>query len=157
MTTFRLAAYAVSIQNDRVLLVRCTSAFDEGHRSLPGGAVEHGEDPIDAVVREVLEETGCAAEVERLLGVDSRVIPAEERHMPEKGVHQNIGVFYQVRITGEPRPEPNGATIDPVWTPLADVPSLRRAALVDVGLALAAGRPPTGHVAAVPVGGLVIH
>ncbi|MFJ5986387.1 NUDIX hydrolase [Lentzea sp. NPDC092896] len=157
MTTFRLAAYAVSIENDRVLLVRCTSAFDEGHWSLPGGAVEHGEDPFDAVVREVAEETGCAGEVERLLGVDSRFIPAAERHMPEKGPHQNIGVFYAVRITGEPRPEPNGATVDPVWTPLADVAALRRAALVDVGLALALGMPPTGHVAAVPVGGLVLH
>ncbi|WP_394618119.1 NUDIX hydrolase [Lentzea sp. JNUCC 0626] len=157
MTTFRLAAYAVSISNDRVLLVRASSPFGEGHWLLPGGAVEHGEDPIDAVVREVAEETGCTGVVEQLLGVDSRVVPAEERHMPEKGVHQNIGVFYQVRITGEPRPEPNGATADPVWTPLADVPSLRRAALVDVGLALASGKPPTGHVAAVPVGGLVIH
>ena len=157
MTTFRLAAYAVAIENDRVLLVRSVSAFDEGHWSLPGGAVEHGEDPFDAVVREVAEETGCAGEVERLLGVDSRVVLAAERHMPEKGAHQNVGVFYGVRITGEPRPEPNGATADPVWTPLAGVAGLRRASLVDVGLALALGMPPTGHVAAVPVGGLVVH
>ena len=157
MTTFRLAAYAVGIENDRVLLVRCASEFDDAHWTLPGGAVEHGEDPIDAVVREVAEETGCAAEVERLLGVDSRVVPAAERHQPEKGAHQNVGVFYLVRITGAPRPEPGGATFDPLWTPLAEVGGLRRASLVDVGLELARSRPPTGHVPAVPVGGLVLH
>ncbi|GGN08674.1 hypothetical protein GCM10011609_55480 [Lentzea pudingi] len=155
--SFRLAAYAVSVENDRVLLVRCVNTHSEDQWSLPGGAVEHCEDPFDAVVREVAEETGCTGEVERLLGVDSRVVPADERHLSELGPHQNVGVFYQVRITGEPRPEPNGATIDPVWTPLADVAGLRRSSLVDVGLALFAERPPTGHVAAVPVGGLVQH
>jgi len=36
-----------------------------------GGKVEHAEDPFDAVIREVAEETGFEA-VERLLGVDSR-------------------------------------------------------------------------------------
>ncbi|NED83976.1 NUDIX hydrolase, partial [Streptomyces sp. SID11233] len=44
-----------------------------------------------------------------------------------------------------------------VWTPVADVPALVRSSLVDVGLALAKERPPTGHVAPVPVGGLVRH
>jgi 8-oxo-dGTP diphosphatase len=155
--SFRLAAYAVSIENDRVLLVRCVSTYGEDQWSLPGGAVEHGEDPFDAVVREVAEETGCEGQVERLLGVDSRVIPAAERYDPSRGLHQNVGVFYQVRITGEPRPEPNGATIDPVWTPLGDVAGLRRSSLVDVGLALALTLPPTGHVGPVAVGGLVQH
>jgi ADP-ribose pyrophosphatase YjhB (NUDIX family) len=34
--------------------------------------VEHGEDPYDAVVREVAEETGYQVLVEQPLGVDSR-------------------------------------------------------------------------------------
>lgn len=29
--------------------------------TLPGGKVEHAEDPFDAMVREVAEETGCEA------------------------------------------------------------------------------------------------
>lgn len=51
----------------------------------------------------------CVAVVERLLGVDSRFIPAAERTVPGGPGHQNVGVFHQVRITGgQFRPEPNG-------------------------------------------------
>ena len=69
-----------------------------------------------------------------------------------------VGVFYQVRITGgQLRPEPNGVTAESVWTPFPEVARLRRSSLVDVGLALARDLPANGHVAAVPVGGLVKH
>jgi len=154
--SFRLAAYAVCVENGRVLLVRFVSVTGDSQWTLPGGRVEHAEDPFDAVIREVAEETGCEAVVERLLGVDSRVIPAAEALRGR--VHQNVGIFYQVRITGGTlRPEPNGATAESVWTPLADVARLRRSALVDVGLALARTLPATGHVDPVLVGGLVQH
>ncbi|GAA2097572.1 hypothetical protein GCM10009801_68050 [Streptomyces albiaxialis] len=157
-TSFRLAAYAVCVEDGRVLLARHVPADGESNWTLPGGRVEHGEDPFDAVIREVAEETGCEAAVERLLGVDSRLIPAAERAVPGGGDHQNVGVFYGVRITGGTlRPEPGGAVAESVWTPLPDVAALRRSSLVDVGLALARTRPPTGHVATVPVGGLVQH
>lgn len=74
--SFRLAAYAVSIEDGRVLLARHMPPTGESNWTLPGGRVEHGEDPFDAVIREVAEETGCVGVVDRLLGVDSRVIPA---------------------------------------------------------------------------------
>ncbi|MUL43683.1 NUDIX domain-containing protein [Streptomonospora sp. PA3] len=149
---FRLAAYAVCIEDGRVLLAQHAS----GDWTLPGGGVRHGEDPFDAVIREVAEETGCSAVVERLLGVDSRVIPAAVAHA---GVdHQNIGVYYRASITGgRLRPEPNGDTVESVWTPIPEVAGLRRSSLVDVGLALAQTAPATGHVAPVPVGGLIQH
>ncbi|QIQ00913.1 NUDIX hydrolase [Streptomyces liangshanensis] len=148
--SFRLAAYALCVERGSVLLVRHRS----GNWSLPGGKVEHAEDPFDAVVREVAEETGCEAVVERLLGVDSRVIPAAVTHAGTE--HQNVGVFYQVRlVSGELRPEPDGETTGSVWTPIPDVARLRRSSLVDIGLALVREAPATGHVAAVPVGGLV--
>jgi 8-oxo-dGTP diphosphatase len=156
--SFRLAAYAVCIQDGRVLLVRFVPPDGEGNWTLPGGRVEHGEDPFDAVIREFAEETGCDAVVERLLGVDSRVIPAAERRLPGLLPHQNVGVFYRVRITGgELRSEPNGETAGPAWTPVPGVARLRRSSLVDVGLALARSVPVTGHVGPVPVGGLIQH
>ncbi|MER7278679.1 NUDIX domain-containing protein [Dactylosporangium sp. NPDC000244] len=149
--SFRLAAYALCIEAHRVLLARCGPVW-----TLPGGRVEHGEDPFDTVLRELLEETGHTGVVDRLLGVDSRVIPpAEARHGIE---HQNVGIFYRVRVAGGTlRPEPNGDTAEPSWTPIAGVTALRRSSLVDVGLALALTTPATGHVAPVPVGGLVQH
>ncbi|MFF9321335.1 NUDIX hydrolase [Streptomyces sp. NPDC014735] len=154
--SFRLAAYAVCIEDGRVLLARHVPPEGESNWTLPGGGVEHGEDPFDAVIREVAEETGCAAVVDRMLGVDSRVVPAA---VARAGVeHQNVGVFYRVRITGgRLRPEPNGEIAESVWTAIPDVPCLRRSSLVDIGLALARTLPATGHVAPVPVGGLVQH
>ncbi|GAA3429516.1 NUDIX hydrolase [Streptosporangium sandarakinum] len=155
--SFRLAAYAVCIEDGRVLLAHWAGPKRERHWTLPGGKVEHGEDPFDAVIREVAEETGCDGVVERLLGVDSRVIPAADR-LPGLPEHQNVGIFYRVGITGgRLRPEPNGETVESVWTPISDVTRLRRSSLVDVGLALAQALPATGHVDPVPVGGLIQH
>jgi ADP-ribose pyrophosphatase YjhB (NUDIX family) len=155
--SFRLAAYAVCIEDGRVLLACHVPPTGETNWTLPGGRVEHGEDPFDAVIREVAEETGLDAMVERLLGVDSRMIPAAERVAggPE---HQNVGIFYRVRITGgQLRPEPNGDIAESVWTAIPDVARLRRSSLVDIGLALAQTVPATGHVAPVAVGGLIQH
>ena len=148
----RLAAYAVCVVDDRVLLAH----YRGTHWTLPGGRVEHAEDPIDTVVREIAEETGYEATVDRLLGVDSRVIPAAEANRGEE--HQNIGIFYAARITGgRYRPEPNGETTESLWLPLADVPREPRAGLVDIGLALARIQPPTGHVPPIRTGGLIQH
>ncbi|OXM54910.1 NUDIX hydrolase [Amycolatopsis alba] len=154
--SFRLAAYAVCVEDGRVLLARHVSPTGDTNWTLPGGKVEPAEDPFDAVVREVAEETGCEAVVERLLGVDSRVIPAAEARLGIE--HQNVGIFYQVRITGGAlRPEPNGETAESVWTSLSAVAGLCRSSLVDVGLALARTLPATGHVSPVAVGGLIRH
>jgi 8-oxo-dGTP diphosphatase len=154
--SFRLAAYAVCVEEGRVLVARLVAPDGESNWTLPGGGVEPGEDPFDAVIREVAEETGCDAVVERLLGVDSRVIPAAEARAGIE--HQNVGVFYGVRITGgRLRPEPDGDVVESVWTPIPDVAGLRRSSLVDIGLALARTVPATGHVAPVPVGGLIQH
>ncbi|MFF2329587.1 MULTISPECIES: NUDIX hydrolase [unclassified Streptomyces] len=154
--SFRLAAYAVCIEDGRVLLARHVPPAGESNWTLPGGRVEHGEDPFDAVIREVAEETGCTAVVDRLIGVDSRVIPGAEARAGVE--HQNVGVFYRVRITGgQLRPEPDGEIAESVWTKISDVAGLRRSSLVDIGLSLAQALPATGHVDPVPVDGLIQH
>jgi 8-oxo-dGTP diphosphatase len=53
----------------RVLLVRRGRPPGKGDWTLPGGRVEPGEAPEEAVAREVLEETGVAARVVCELGV----------------------------------------------------------------------------------------
>ncbi|MEU8764320.1 NUDIX domain-containing protein [Streptomyces sp. NPDC048659] len=154
--SFRLAAYAVCIDDGQVLLARHVSQSGASTWTLPGGRVEHGEDPFDAVIREVAEETGRVAVVDRLLGLDSRVIPAAEARA---GVdHQNVGVFYAVSVTGARLgPAPNDEVAESAWTRIPDIAHLRRSSLVDIGLALAQTLPATGHVAPVPVGGLIQH
>ena len=51
----------------RLLLVK--ENYHRRRYSLPGGAVEDGERPLDTVVRETLEETGVAVRIEYLIGV----------------------------------------------------------------------------------------
>ncbi len=59
------------VQDDdgRVLLVRPRGRGWE----MPGGRVEPGEDVVQAVIREVAEETGCTVDAPALLGIDCRV------------------------------------------------------------------------------------
>ena len=53
----------------RILLVRRATEVENGKWDLPGGYLEEGEHPEDAVVREVREETGLEIEVGELYGV----------------------------------------------------------------------------------------
>ncbi|CAB4696551.1 unannotated protein [freshwater metagenome] len=60
----RLAAYALVVRGGDVLLTRLSARVtDDELWTLPGGGVEHGEDPRAAVVREVHEETGLEVSV----------------------------------------------------------------------------------------------
>ena len=55
----RIAAYALLSRDDEVLLTRMSERTRiPGRWTLPGGGIDHGEDPREAVVREVYEETG---------------------------------------------------------------------------------------------------
>lgn len=72
----RVAAYAVVLRGDgderAVLLTRMSSRTRiEGRWTLPGGGIDHGEDPRDAVRREVHEETGLHVEPVSVLDVHS--------------------------------------------------------------------------------------
>ena len=142
----RVAAYAVCIEDGKLLVARY---IGHGHQqwTLPGGGIEHGEDPFDAVVREVEEETGYIADVEHLLGIHS----ARRRYPRPRGAfadHHAIRVFYTARIRGgELRHEVGGSTDTAAWVPLnnLDRQATERADLVDIGLHLAQQRPLTGH------------
>ena len=147
---FRLAAYAVCIEGGRVLLAHHASK----NWTLPGGRVEHAEDPFDAVIREVAEETGCDAVVERLLGVDSRVIPAAVARVGVE--HQNVGIFYQVRslaansgLSRMAKPSSRSGLRSPRSLASAD----HRWSTSDWPWR----RPFRRHVTPVPVGGLIRH
>jgi 8-oxo-dGTP diphosphatase len=94
----RIAAYAVATDPDgRVLLVRASSrSGTPGVWSLPGGAVDHGEDPNHTVVRETAGETGLSVAVTGL-----RDVLADMRSLPHRGVTIHTDrLIYQVSIRG---------------------------------------------------------
>jgi 8-oxo-dGTP diphosphatase len=63
----------VVVQDGRVLIVKRAHAPRQGEWSLPGGRVELGETLIEAVRREITEETGLDVEVGALVELFDRV------------------------------------------------------------------------------------
>lgn len=142
----RVAAYAVCVQDGRILLARWVARDGTRRWTLPGGGMDHGEDPVRTVVREVSEETGCTAEVTALLGIDSLTTRRPGRFGSGEDF-QSLRIVYEARITaGEPRPEADGSTDLAAWHALDSVAALERVALVDIGLELRRARPALGRV-----------
>ncbi|MET8470710.1 NUDIX hydrolase [Streptomyces sp. NPDC006422] len=142
----RVAAYAVCVREERVLLARWVAGDGSKRWTLPGGGMDHGEDPYDTVIREVDEETGYVVEPVALLGVHS-VLRRYPRKLGKVADFHGLRLVYDGVITGgELRHEVDGSTDMAAWHDLTSVPDLPRVELVDVGLALWRDRPATGHV-----------
>ncbi|MGX0877890.1 8-oxo-dGTP diphosphatase [Roseovarius sp. MBR-154] len=63
----KLAALAVLLRDDQVLLVKRRNEPDAGLWGFPGGHVELGETAMEAAARELYEETGVASHPVRYL------------------------------------------------------------------------------------------
>ncbi|MFE2554539.1 NUDIX hydrolase [Streptomyces sp. NPDC059352] len=141
----RVAAYAVCVRDGEVLLARWVSSDGSKRWTLPGGGMDHGEEPVDTVVREVEEETGYVTEPTALLGIDS-IRRSWLRRLGGPGDFQGLRIIYEAQVTGGAlRNETDGSTDLAAWHPLDTVPDLPRGELVDVGLDLWRERPPVGR------------
>ncbi len=133
----RVAAYSVIVEDGRILLAHWNER-GRGGWTLPGGGLEAGEDPADAAVREALEETGHDVELVELVGIDSRIMPIEERGDDAIRPLHTLRIVYTARVVGgELRNEPDGSTDEARWFDLAEVALLQRVSLVDAALGLA--------------------
>ena len=137
--TQRLGAYAVVVHDDRILLTRISPiGYPAGTWTLPGGGVDHGESPHDAVVRELHEETGTAALTSRLVDVHDVHVVEEGRDDRYEDYH---GVHLLYAVTVDPSVEPHVVELDGTtdlvrWVPLTDVGSVVRPVLPMVQHAL---------------------
>ncbi|GEP33813.1 hypothetical protein NSZ01_15810 [Nocardioides szechwanensis] len=147
----RVAAYGLVRRDDTVLLTRVSArGFHTGLWSLPGGGIDHGERPRDAVTRELLEETGLVCTVGELVTVDDEQVRGTAPSGRDEELHA-IGLVFAAQPVGEPGElvtEVGGTTDAVAWVPVADIESGAVPVVPLVGSALrVSGRtaPPTPH------------
>jgi 8-oxo-dGTP diphosphatase len=121
----RVAAYAVILRDGRILLSRLApTVTSEELWTLPGGGLDHGEDPRDAVVREVHEETGLDAVAGETARVYSAHLPGVWRGGRRVDAHA-LRIVYDGWVpldSPEPRVlEVDGSTMEAAWQPVQDV------------------------------------
>ncbi len=133
----RVAAYALCVEDGRILLCRLGAMDPEqGQWTLPGGGLNFGEAPADAVLRELEEETGLLGGITGLrevLSWSTRFTDGEDFHA--------IQIVYDVQITGgELRDEADGSTDTARWVSRDELGDLPLVELAVDGVRLAFGR-----------------
>ena len=73
---------------------------DNQRWGLPGGAIEFGESILEALHREVMEETGLTIEVDRLVGVYSHPDHHQIVTYPDGNVFHFVSTCFECRPTG---------------------------------------------------------
>ncbi len=130
----RVAAYGLLQRDSKILLCRLSKnvGMNPGRWTLPGGGIDFGEDPEDAVVREFREETGLNVKVEKLIGVDSLC-----DSMPNWPAMHSIRIIYTVSyVSGELQYEHDGSTDLCAWHTYTDSKELPLVDLAKRGVAL---------------------
>ncbi len=119
----RVAAYAVVVAEGMLLLTQLSSSTGAAGRwNLPGGGLEQDESPTDAVVREVLEETGQAVDEVRFVEVMTQHWVGHSPRGAED--YHAVRLIHTARCTRPTRPvvhDVGGSTSDARWVPLAEL------------------------------------
>jgi len=106
------AVAAVIVQDGKLLLIRRGVEPSRGKWSIPGGSVEWGESLLDAVRREVREETGLEVEVGKVAGIFDLIA---------EGFHYVIVDYFAHPIGGELHPGDDAS--EARWVPLDQLDS----------------------------------
>ena len=91
----QLGAYAIIINDDNILLINKVSGPYDGKLDLPGGTIEFGETPDDALIGELLEEVGIEITNYNLFDTNSITFDWNYKDDTIIKVH-HTGIFYKV-------------------------------------------------------------
>lgn len=117
-TNWGQSVTGVVIRDGKVLLARHTYGGGKGLLIIPGGYVNHGETPQEALKREYLEETGVCIEPKEIIGV-------------RFNMHDWYVVFRAEYVSGEPHSD-GDENSEVVWVDVQealmreDVPELTK-------------------------------
>jgi 8-oxo-dGTP diphosphatase len=115
---------AVAVHDGAVLLIRRGKGPAAGEWSVPGGHVEMGETLHEAIVREVLEETGLEVVVDRYLGYVERM--GEEPGNPDLGHYHFVILDFAVTVLDPTQlPIAGDDAAEVAWVPTGEVSDLR--------------------------------
>ena len=129
----RVGAYGLILEHDQILLCRISSQLPHlaGKWTLPGGGIEFREDPVDAMIREVSEETGLRVEAAGLAAVDSNAVDTDH------GKYHGIRIIYHTRLLGgQLTNEVDGTTDLCGWWAIDETQNLDLVDLAAVGIKL---------------------
>jgi 8-oxo-dGTP diphosphatase len=116
-----------------VLLARRAREPDRGKWDVPGGFIEEGEQPLDALRRELLEETGLAIEPIDFVGV------WVDRYGDADDAPSTLNLYWTARIvSGEPEAADDVSEL--AWFSLDDLPPDGELAFRNVAEALRSWR-----------------
>ena len=113
-----MRSYGILVVDARVVLVRSSNPHhDPPLWWLPGGGIDFGEAPEEALIREFAEETGLLVSDPQLVGVTS-----DERRRDNGERLHTVRILYTVALTGGSlRHEAEGTTDLARWFGLAEV------------------------------------
>ena len=115
MTGPEVCVGAVAVDNDRLLLIRRGRGPAQGEWSVPGGRVLAGETLAEAVVRELLEETGVEGVCNDLIGWVERI--GDDYH--------HVILDFRVDVLEPGHPVAGDDAAEAAWVPLTEVADLQ--------------------------------
>ena len=92
-----IGSYGIIIWEDRIALIRKARGGYKGKLDLPGGGIEHDENPEETLKREIMEEVGVSVDDYSLFDVTSTNITWEMDDGVFEDLH-HIGVLYRVNV-----------------------------------------------------------